>query len=120
MLKFVRLLLGSIIAALDWITRGRKLKRKTDAQSQIENEIKKLTIYQFKLCPFCIKTRRTLHKLNLPIRLLDAKNDLEARKYLLEHGGRIKVPCLRIENRDEVTWMFESNEIIKYLTQRFA
>ncbi|PCI66023.1 MAG: glutaredoxin [Gammaproteobacteria bacterium] len=120
MLKLIRLLLGSIIAILDLLTRGSKLKRTIDSQNQLEEEIKNLTIYQFKLCPFCIKTRRALHKLNLPIALLDAKNDSIAREILLEQGGKIKVPCLRIENDNEVTWMYESNDIIKYLTQRFA
>ena len=120
MLKLIRLLLGSIIAALDWLTRGVKLKRVSGVQIQVEKETAKLSIYQFKLCPFCIKTRRALHKLNLPISLLDAKNDKTARATLLEQGGKIKVPCLRIENDNGVTWMYESNEIIKYLTQRFA
>ncbi len=120
MLKLIRLILGSIIAALNWLTRGSKLKRTDEAQKQVQKELETLSIYQFKLCPFCIKTRRTLHKLNLPISLLDAKNDESAREALLEQGGKIKVPCLRIENKNEVTWMYDSNEIIKYLTQRFA
>jgi len=120
MFKLTRLLLGSIIALLNLLTRGSKLKRTKDAQEQVENEIIKLSIYQFKLCPFCIKTRRALHKLNLPISLLDAKNDSIARATLLEKGGKIKVPCLRVENDSEVTWMYESNDIINYLTQRFV
>ncbi len=120
MLKLIRLLLGSIIAALDWVTRGSKLKRTSEAQNKVEEEIKALSIYQFRLCPFCIKTRRTLHKLNLPISLMDAKNDINARETLSEGGGKIKVPCLRIENNNETIWMYESNDIIKYLTQRFA
>ena len=120
MLKLIRLLLGSIISALDLLTRGPKLKRTAEAQSQVDEDIKSLSIYQFKLCPFCIKTRRALHKLNLPINLRDAKNDEQARNTLLEEGGKIKVPCLRIEKDSEVTWMYESNDIIKYLNQRFA
>ncbi len=119
-IKFIRLLLGSIIAIMDWITRGPKLKRTEQAQLQVEESLKSLSLYQFNLCPFCIKTRRAMHKLNLPIALLDAKNDEVTRQTLLEQGGRIKVPCLRIENGEEVQWMYESDVIINYLQNRFS
>jgi len=119
MLKIIRLVLGSIIAFFDLITRGPKLKRSAEAQQLVEKEIKKLSIYQFKLCPFCIKTRRAMHKLNLPIKLLDAKNDVESRTALLEQGGKIKVPCLRISDENGEKWMYESGDIIAYLNSRF-
>lgn len=119
MFKFIRLLLGSIIAFFDLITRGSKLKRSKQAQQLVEKELQQLSIFQFKLCPFCIKTRRAMHKLNLPIELLDAKNDPTSRSQLLEKGGKIKVPCLRITEGKQVKWMYESNEIITYLTRRF-
>ncbi len=32
----------------------------------------------------------------------------------------MKVPCLKIEQAGEVTWMYESNDIISYLNQRFG
>jgi glutathione S-transferase len=67
-----------------------------------------------------VKTRRTLHKLNVPVALRDAKNDAAARETLLAEGGKIKVPCLRIEEGGKVTWMYESKIIIEYLNQRFA
>jgi glutaredoxin len=120
MLRIIRLVLGSIIAFFDLITRGAKLKRSVEAQQMVEKKLKSLAIYQFKLCPFCIKTRRALHKLNLPIELFDAKNDVESRNKLLEHGRGIKVPCLRITEGNEVKWMYESNDIIRYLNNRFC
>lgn len=119
MLKIIRLVLGSIIAFFDLITRGAKLKRSTEAQQLVEQEIKNLAIYQFKLCPFCIKTRRALHKLNLPIELFDAKNDPESRNDLLNQGGKIKVPCLRISDKNGDKWVYESSDIISYLSNRF-
>ncbi len=42
----------------------------------------------------------------------------EYRKQLESGGGRIKVPCLRIENEEQVRWMYESKEIISYLESR--
>ncbi|SLJ83579.1 glutathione S-transferase N-terminal domain-containing protein [Psychrobacter sp. DAB_AL43B] len=44
----------------------------------------------------------------------------EFRSELAENGGRVKVPCLRIEENGEVQWMYESNDIIAYLQQRFG
>ncbi|MNF06483.1 hypothetical protein D3C80_2064420 [compost metagenome] len=67
-----------------------------------------------------MKTRRTLHKLNVPITLRDAKNDDQHRQALLEQGGKIKVPCLRIEDNGQSTWLYESKAIIAYLNERFA
>jgi glutaredoxin len=120
MLKLIRLLLGSIIAFFDVITRGPKLKRSPKAQSAVQAELSKLSLYQFKLCPFCIKVRRVMHKLNLPIETKDAKNDPEAREQLLSQGGKIKVPCLRIEENGEVKWLYESSDINRYLSTRFS
>ncbi len=50
----------------------------------------------------------------------DAKNDAEARAALQAGGGKVKVPCLRIEDADGTRWMYESNDIIAYLEKRFA
>ena len=120
MLKIIRVLLGSIFALISLLTRGRQLKRPDGEQEQVEKELGNLSIYQFQLCPFCIKTRRNLYRLNLPIKYRDAMNDSHSRQELLEQGGKIQVPCLRISNNDKTTWMDESTEIINYLNKRFA
>ncbi len=120
MLKLIRLILGSIIAFLDILTRAPKLKRSTEQQNSVVEELKSLSLYQFKLCPFCIKVRRVMHKLNLPIETKDAKNDPKARELLLSEGGKVKVPCLRIEENGEVKWLYESSEINRYLSGRFS
>ncbi len=60
-----------------------------------------------------------MHKLNLPIELFDAKNDAVARNALLEQGGKIKVPCLRISEDNGDKWMYDSGDIIAYLSSRF-
>jgi glutaredoxin len=120
MLKLIRLFLGSLIAFLNLLTRGSKLKRSAEAQAKVLAELKSLSLYQFTLCPFCIKVQRVMHKLNLPIETKDAKKDAVAREQLLSQGGKIKVPCLRIEEKGEVKWLYESDEINKYLKARFS
>jgi glutaredoxin len=120
LIKALRIGLGQTIVGLDLLTRPRKLKRSAEAQKQVEEQTAGLALYQFQACPFCVKTRRAMHKLNLPIALRDVKKDPEHREALLAGGGRIKVPCLRIEEEGRVAWMYESNDIIAYLNKRFA
>jgi len=118
--KALRVGLGQLIIFIDFITRPRKQQRDAAAQAQVVEAAKGLTLYQFHACPFCVKTRRTLHRLNVPVALRDAKNNEQDRQALLEQGGKIKVPCLRIEENGQTTWMYESKVISGYLNQRFA
>ncbi|MFT2090784.1 glutathione S-transferase N-terminal domain-containing protein [Paraglaciecola sp. 2405UD69-4] len=119
LINLVRNLLGSFIAAIDLITRGAKKTRTPDEQRQVEKAIHGLSLYQFFACPFCIKTRRVMHKLNLPIVRRNASKS-PFREELLQQGGKIQTPCLRIEEGEKVVWMYESSEIIKYLEERFS
>ena len=118
--KALRVGLGQLIVFGDWISRPAKRKRDPAAQAQVEEQARDLALYQFHACPFCVKTRRALHRLNVPVTLRDAKHDPQHRQTLLEGGGRIKVPCLRIDEGNEVRWMYESNDIIAYLERRFG
>ncbi|MGI4840416.1 MAG: glutaredoxin family protein [Janthinobacterium lividum] len=120
LMKALRVGLGQVIVIGDLLTRPPKQKRNSDAQAAVDTAAQGLTLYQFHACPFCVKTRRTLHKLNVPVTLRDAKNDASARDTLLAEGGKIKVPCLRIEENGQTTWMYESKVIIEYLNKRFA
>ncbi len=118
-IMLIRNLLGGIIAFFDVISRGSKLKRTKAAQQQIEKDLQELTLYQFFACPFCIKTRRAMYKMNLPIRKRNASKGSPYRDELLRGGGKVQTPCLRIETADGVTWLYESSDIIDYLRQRF-
>ncbi|MBN2976093.1 glutaredoxin [Pseudomonas fluorescens] len=118
--KALRVGLGHVIIAGDFLTRPRKQQRPAEQQAQVNDAAKGLTLYQFHACPFCVKTRRTLHRLNVPVALKDAKNNEQDRQTLLEQGGKIKVPCLRIEENGQTTWMYDSKVIIDYLNKRFA
>lgn len=119
-INLIRNLLGGIIAFFDVITRGTKLKRTAEAQQVVEKEVQELTLYQFFACPFCIKTRRAMYKMNLPITKRSASKGSPYRDELLQGGGKIQTPCLRIESAGEVRWLYESSEIISYLQQRFC
>ncbi|MGR0278874.1 glutathione S-transferase N-terminal domain-containing protein [Marinomonas dokdonensis] len=119
-IRLIRNTLGLIMVALDLLTRGRKLQRTPSEQELVNEQVSELSLYQFFACPFCIKTRRAMHKLNLPIEMRDASQGSHYRAELLENGGKVTVPCLRIEQQGKVEWMYESSDIIRYLEKRFA
>lgn len=119
-LKLVREGLGRVIVFADFLTRPKPLKRSAASQESAEKEAAHLALYQFYACPFCIRTRRAIHRLNIPIDQRDAQKNQQHRADLLAGGGRIKVPCLRIDEGDESRWIYESEEIIAYLDNRFG
>ena len=112
--------LGQLIIFADWLTRPKGIKRSAEKQAEVDAATAHLALYQFRACPFCVKVRRAMHALNIKVELRDAKNNQQFRDELESQGGRIKVPCLRIEESGEVRWMYESNDIIAYLKERFA
>lgn len=119
-IKALRNGLGQLIIFADWLTRPKALKRTAEQQAEIDAQTANLALYQFHACPFCVKVRRAMHAFNIKVELRDAKDNAQFRQELLEQGGRVKVPCLRIEEAGEVRWMYESNDIIQYLQERFA
>ena len=119
---FLRLLRegsGRVLILIDWLFRPSRVKRSVEDQSKVDQETKILKLYQFYACPFCVKTRRSIKRLNLKVETRNAQAEGEFRKELELNGGKIKVPCLKIEGAGEVSWLYESNDIIKYLDERF-
>jgi len=120
LLKIFREGVGRLIAVISFLTNPRKIKRDAQSQSVVNEKVEAMSVYQFFACPFCIKTRRAIHRLNIPLEYRDAqKRGGEHRQTLEQEGGRIKVPCLRIDDGEQSTWLYESNEIIAYLNQQF-
>ncbi|MFT6408633.1 MAG: glutaredoxin [Arenicella sp.] len=119
-LKGARNGLGLIIVFLDWISRPKGIQRSELEQAKAQSATQGLSLYQFFACPFCTKTRRAIHKLNVVVEARDINKNLQYRQQLETDGGRVKVPCLRIEENGEVRWMYESSQIISFLEQRVA
>ena len=116
----IRWLLGRIIFVIDIIFRPRFYKHSPDIQSQYDSSTKALCLYQFAQCPFCVKVRWSIRRLGLSIELKDAKRNAQYAAELVKGGGDLKVPCLRIEKESgDIEWMYESSDIIAYLSQRF-
>mgnify|MGYP000695510314 CR=1 FL=1 len=95
------------------------IKRSSEDQLLVDQKTEALKLYEFYACPFCIKTRRAIKRLNLKVETRDAQTAGQFRKELEISGGKIQVPCLKLEGAGEATWIYESSDIIKYLDERF-
>lgn len=119
--KTIRLILGPVVLFVDFITTPRGIKRPAEQQQKIDQEVRNLALYQFKTCPFCIKVKRNNKRLSLNIETRDAQHNPTYREELLQGGGQVKVPCLKIvDEKGNTNWMYESDEIMQYLQDRFA
>ncbi len=121
LLKAFRNGLGAIIAFVSWIIPVNKVKRTVKQQKEIDAQTENIELYQFFGCPFCIKTRRVIRRLNLNIIARDAQNRQGVfRAELLKETGKTQVPCLKITENGKVEWMSETVKIIEYLEKRFG
>ncbi|GIU35837.1 glutathione S-transferase N-terminal domain-containing protein [Shewanella schlegeliana] len=115
----IRWVLGRIILFLNFVFAPKKLKRPQEEQQRIDNATSNMTIYEYRACPFCVKVRRSLRRQGLNIITLDAKQEPH-KSTLLNGGGKLQVPCMKIEENGQSTWMYESSEIINFLDKNFA
>jgi glutaredoxin len=117
----VRAILGALILFFNWVFTPKSIKREATEQAEVDAQTQKLALYQYAACPFCVKVRRAMKRNGLNIETRDAKRSEQAKEELVNGGGQLKVPCLRIEeDNGEVRWMYESGDIINYLEQRFG
>ena len=119
-MAFIRWFLGKIILTLDAIFSPRAPDRPKAQQQALDESAKLFAIYEYRACPFCVKVRRFLKGAGLQLELRDAKAE-PFRSELLKGGGKLQVPCLRIEKSDgSVQWMYESGDIINHLKNTLA
>lgn len=117
----LRFILEPFILLWDKLTPPKGVERSEQDQNDIDQRTKNLALYQFNSCPFCIKVRRQIKRQSLKIPLLDAQHNQQHRDELLNSGGAIKVPCLKITDESgDVRWLYESNDIIQYLQDEFS
>ena len=117
-IKFLRNLCGLPIVFVSWLTKPKAIQRDPEEQAKINASLEGLSLYQFFACPFCVKTRRAIQRLNINIELKDINQNQQYRQELIQGGGKTQVPCLRIEEGGQSRWLYESNDIIDFLSQR--
>jgi glutaredoxin len=121
LLKGFRNGLGGLIALISrLIPVTNKVKRTAKSQEIANNKAKKIELYQFFACPFCIMTRRVIRRLNIKIITRDAQTRGGVyRQEIQTATGKVQVPCLKITENGKVTWMLESADIKSYLEKEF-
>ena len=114
-IRIARKAIGAIILGIDKITSPNAPSRSPQQQALIDQKTHGLKIYEMHACPFCVKVRREIKRLGLNIASTDVKKQADDMATLVSEGGKFQVPCLRIEHEQNVEWLYESNDIIKYL-----
>ncbi|WP_372988064.1 glutaredoxin family protein [Marinobacter sp.] len=118
--RTLRLVLTPFMLVSEKLSTPESVTRSAEEQARADEASKDLALYQFKACPFCIKVRKEIARLGLNIETRDAQHDPEHRAALEAGGGRIKVPCLKIQQEDgSERWLYESDEIKAWLQERF-
>jgi len=119
--KTAQFIIGPVMLLWDKLTTPKGIVRSPEEQQKIDASTGNLVLYQFRMCPFCIKARRAIKRLSLNIETRDALREESSRQELLAGGGEVKVPCLRVtDEQGKTSWMYESSDIIAYLQGRFA
>lgn len=119
--KLIRAFTKPIILMAEKLFNPPPIIREPMVQQRIDRETANMAIYEYRGCPFCMRTRRALRRLNLHIELRDTLKNPEHKKTLLEQGGKEQVPCLRYTDDDgKEKWMYESLDIINFLEEKYA
>ena len=77
-----------------------------------------LDLYYYDACPYCQKVLRAMRQLKIEdkITLKNILRSQEAAETLVRVGGKRQVPCLFIDSVP----MYESDDIVAWLTREFA
>ena len=82
--------------------------------------IDNLTLYHLPTCLFCWRVRLAAWRMGVSLPMKNLMLSPAAHRELVSEGGRMQVPCLRIEEAGRVRWLYESADIIQYLKKRPA
>ncbi|TVP54636.1 MAG: glutaredoxin [Halomonadaceae bacterium] len=118
--RTLRLILTPVVLISEKLSTPKGMERSPAEQARVDQACQSLALYQFNACPFCIKVRKEMARLSLPIELRDTQHNADHRQELEAGGGRIKVPCLLIiKEGGEKEWLYESDTIKAWLQERF-
>lgn len=119
-LKIIKSTFWELFAIANDLTIPKKIHREVEEQEKLDKVASNMVLYQYYSCPYCVKIRRIIHRLNVRIELRDIRKNESYRKELEDKGGKLQVPCLRINNKENLIWLYESNEIKRFLYNNFT
>ncbi len=82
--------------------------------AQPQTQDASIRLYTGDYCPYCLRVKKELDRLNLPYEMLDA--DANGREEVIQLSGQRRIPILTIG--DEV--LVDSTHIIRELRRRFG
>jgi len=119
--RLLRLILTPFMLLSEKLSTPKAIERSPEEQAKVDKATEHLALYQFRVCPFCIKVRKEMARLGLNIERRDAQHDSEHRETLLKGGGAVKVPCLLImDEQGDERWLYESEDINDWLEKEFG
>lgn len=74
-----------------------------------------LKLYYQPTCPYCIKVMKFMEQNNISLEMRSTFEP-QNRDFLIQNGGMNQVPCLFIGDKP----LYESDDIIQYLRNRFS
>ncbi|MFN3187940.1 MAG: glutathione S-transferase N-terminal domain-containing protein [Candidatus Paceibacteria bacterium] len=77
-----------------------------------------LNLYYKPTCPFCQRVLKANEVIEAELILLDVSADMSLREELIAKGGKKQVPFLEDTDRGEM--LYESNDIITYLSKNYG
>lgn len=113
----IRKVLGFIILLLDRLTSPTPVVRDAVTQKMLDEKTARFTLYHLEACPFCVKVRRQIRRLNLKITMKEIARDPAAGVELIAGGKLDQAPCLRIDSAAGTQWMYESTVINLFLEE---
>ena len=120
MLKLtLRKTLGSFLSLFDWLYRPEPIMRTEKESRKLAKATSGLALYDYQGCVASRKTRHEIYRLNIDIERRDIEKCSIHQDALLTEFGKLKAPCLRIEEKGEVQWISESEKILYFLNDRF-
>jgi len=72
-----------------------------------------LLLYYTPTCPYSMKVVRFLNSIHKKIALVDVRNNPQAKRELIEYGGKSQIPCLFIDEKP----LYEADKIIDWLSK---
>ncbi len=79
-----------------------------------------LSLYHLPTCLFCWRVRFAAWRMGVSLPMKNLMLSPTAQRELVNEGGSMQVPCLRIEEAGVVRWLYESADIIAYLKKKVA
>lgn len=97
-----------------------RVERSPVEQQRVDRLANSLTLYTVNNYPQCRKLSKHLQELNVSVTVKDLKRCHIYEKELFAGGGKAQVPCLRVEKGSQSQWIYEFEEIVRYLDKKFA